>query len=82
MIQKIGMILMLLCVAGCNSVGNEEQKIVQKLVENQEPKSVQNEETTLVYSFTGESEDFSLYTCQNTHYFSCGMNGTSVNLNH
>lgn len=65
MIKKIGMILIMLCLVGCNSAENENQKLEQtevtKSVQKEEKKSVENEDTTIVYSFTGASEDFSLY---------------------
>lgn len=49
MIRKFWMILIMLCLVGCDPVKNEEQN------------EVQIKEETIVYSFTGESEGLSLY---------------------
>lgn len=56
MIQKIGMILMMLSLVGCSTA-----KDIEKLeFQNEEQHEVKNEEQTVVYSFTGENEDLSL----------------------
>ena len=56
MIQKIGMILMMLSLVGCSTA-----KDIEKLeFQNEEQHEVKNEEQTVVYSFTGENENLSL----------------------
>ncbi|MBQ8993947.1 MAG: hypothetical protein IJ085_07550 [Turicibacter sp.] len=57
MIKKIGMIVMMLSLVGCNSVEN----VVKIEVQSEEQHEVKNEEQTEVYSFTGENEALSLY---------------------
>ncbi len=48
MIKKIGMILMMLSLVGCNSVEN----VVKIEVQSEEQYKMKTEEQTMVYSFT------------------------------
>lgn len=57
MIKKIGMIVMILFLVGCNSVEN----VVKIEVQSEEQYKMKNEEQTTVYSFKGENEGLSLY---------------------
>ena len=57
MIEKIGMILLMLSLVGCNTVEN----VVKIEVQSEEQHEVKTEEQTMVYSFTGENENLSLY---------------------
>lgn len=56
MIKKIGMIVMILFLVGCNSVEN----VVKIEVQSEEQYKMKNEEQTTVYSFKGENEGLSL----------------------
>lgn len=56
MLQKITLVLMLLSLVGCHSVKNIEKSEVQ----SEEQPEGKNEEQTVVYSFTGETEGLSL----------------------
>jgi len=56
MIKKIGMIVMMLSLVGCNSVEN----VVKIELQSEEQYKMKNEEQTMVYSFTGENEALSL----------------------
>ena len=56
MVQKIGMILMILSLVGCSTVEGAEKLEFQ----NEEQHEVKNDEETTVYSFTGEIEGLSL----------------------
>lgn len=56
MVQKIGMILMMLSLVGCSQVESAEKLEFQ----NEEQHEMKNDEETTVYSFTGENEGLSL----------------------
>ena len=57
MIKKIGMILVMLSLVGCNTVEN----VVKIEVQSEDQHEMKNEEQTRVYSFTGQSRGLSLY---------------------
>lgn len=57
MVQRIGMIFIMLSLVGCSTV----EGIAKVEVQSEEQHEVKNEEQIVVYSFTGENEVLSLY---------------------